>query len=141
MIGWKYVCYKFKLHFIKWYIFRIYNNNSEYFHVICAEYEYFLYKCITTFSDRKSESRIMCYINIHLIINTSTFIYKLLYMIVTNYQKKALYNKVFLEHFLRICWCLHAYSLPFQSLKMHFRWCSIIQAIPYFVIDFPDCQI
>ena len=60
-------------------------------------------KCInlylTKFSERESESIKMCCINIYLIGNPFTFnkyfTCKLLYMIVSHYQSKTLYNKVF----------------------------------------------
>ena len=60
----------------------------------------------------------ICCKKIHLTVNPFTF-YKyficwLLYMIVTNYRNKTLYNKVFSVQILRVCRCIRAYTEAIQ---------------------------
>ena len=72
----------------------------------------------------------MCCINILLTVYPFTFnkfcICLLLYMTVTHYQNKMLYNKVFLIQTLWIWWCFHAYTESIQNLIMQIRLFSII---------------
>ena len=73
-----------------------------------------VYKAISYLEKGNQKVKKMCCINIHLIINPSTFNkcckYKLLYMIVTHYQNKTLHNKVFwcniyIHVLIVIGWC------------------------------------
>ena len=84
---------------------------------------------LTKLSNMISVSVKMCSINIHLTINTPTFIKycinKLLYKTVTHYQNKTLYNKVFFgTNFMHLQMFLHIHIT-------HPKFYNINQVIQY----------
>ena len=102
-------------------------------------------KCIklyfTKISEKETRSIKMCCINIHFSVNPFTFsvdcLCKYVYIIVTHYQNKTLYNRVLSGTIFMVLLMLSCIQRTIKSQVIQYD--TKHNAINYFC-DFPDCH-